>query len=72
VAVGPLFGIPTYGTMAHSFVQVHDDETTAFAHFAAANPESVVLLIDTYDTGAAAHKVAALAPQITPERHHAQ
>ena len=64
VAAGPLFGIPTYGTMAHSFVQAHDDETTAFAHFAAANPDAVVLLIDTYDTEAAAHKVAALAPQL--------
>jgi len=64
VAAGPLFGIPTYGTMAHSFIQTHDDETTAFAHFAAANPGAVVLLIDTYDTEAAAHKVAALAPRL--------
>jgi nicotinate phosphoribosyltransferase len=50
VAAGPLFGIPTFGTMAHSFVQAHDDEATAFAHFADANPQAVVLLIDTYDT----------------------
>ena len=64
VAAGPLFGIPTYGTMAHSFIQAHDDETTAFANFAATNPGAVVLLIDTYDTEAAAHKVAALAPQL--------
>ena len=64
VAAGPLFGIPTYGTMAHSFIQAHDDETTAFAHFAASNPGAVVLLIDTYDTEAAAHKVVALAPQL--------
>lgn len=64
VAAGPLFGIPTFGTMAHSFVQAHDDEETAFAAFAAANPQAVVLLIDTYDTEAAAHKVVALAPRL--------
>src|SRR5206468_1528533 len=32
------FGIPVYGTMAHSFVQAHDDEAEAFAHFAADAP----------------------------------
>src|SRR5437867_2962437 len=55
------FGIPIYGTMAHSFVQAHDDEAEAFAHFAADDPEHAVLLLDTYDTDAAAAKVVALA-----------
>src|SRR5206468_4944983 len=55
------FGIPVYGTMAHSFVQAHDDEAEAFAHFAADDPEHAVLLLDTYDTEAAAAKVVALA-----------
>ncbi len=55
------FGVPCYGTMAHSFVQAHDDETAAFEHFARAQPDNVVLLIDTYDTEAAARKVAELA-----------
>lgn len=64
VAAGPLFDIPTYGTMAHSFIQAHDDETAAFANFAATNPGAVILLIDTYDTETAAHKVVALAPQL--------
>ncbi len=62
VAAGPLYGIPTFGTMAHSFVQAHEDEETAFAHFADANPQAVVLLIDTYDTEAAANKVVTLEP----------
>src|SRR5436190_19320621 len=55
------FGIPIYGTMAHSFVQAHDDEAEAFAHFAADDPEHAVLLHDTYDTEEAAAKVVALA-----------
>jgi nicotinate phosphoribosyltransferase len=47
--------------MAHSFVQAHDTEEQAFAHFADTQPDNVVLLIDTYDTARAAAKVAALA-----------
>ncbi|MEJ2653590.1 MAG: nicotinate phosphoribosyltransferase [Gammaproteobacteria bacterium] len=64
VAAGALFDIPTYGTMAHSFIQTHDDESAAFAEFAVTNPGAVVLLIDTYDTEGAADKVVALAPQL--------
>lgn len=58
------FGIPTYGTMAHSFVQSFDDEAAAFEAFARARPENLVLLIDTYDTEAAARKVVMLAPRL--------
>ena len=59
-----VFGIPTYGTMAHSFIQTFDDESEAFECFATARPDNLVLLIDTYDTEAAAHKVVALAPRL--------
>jgi nicotinate phosphoribosyltransferase len=58
VLAGQRFNIPFYGTMAHSFVQAHDDETAAFTRFADANPNDVVLLIDTYQTEAPAEKVA--------------
>jgi nicotinate phosphoribosyltransferase len=61
------FGIPTYGTMAHSFVQAHETETDAFLHFARSDPAHVVLLLDTYDTEAAAEKVVALAPRLGAE-----
>lgn len=64
VLAQPLFGVPLFGTMAHSFVQAHDDETAAFAHFAHVFPKSTVFLIDTYDTEAAAAKIVKLAPQL--------
>jgi nicotinate phosphoribosyltransferase len=64
VLAGKLYGVPLYGTMAHSFIQAYDDETTAFEAFARARPENLVLLIDTYDTIAAARKVVALVPRL--------
>jgi len=64
VLAGENFGIPLYGTMAHSFIESFDDEAAAFESFARARPDNVVLLIDTYDTEAAAHKVVELAPRL--------
>ena len=61
---GPRFGIPVFGTMAHSFVQAHDDEAQAFMHFAASFPENAMLLIDTYDTVEGARRVAEIAPRL--------
>lgn len=58
------FGIPTYGTMAHSFVEAYDSELAAFESFAQSRPKNLTLLIDTYDTEAAARKIVALAPRL--------
>ncbi len=64
VLAGAHYGIPVVGTMAHSYVQVHDNEKQAFEDFARARPDGVVLLIDTYDTEAGARKVVELYPKL--------
>ena len=64
---GLRFGIPVQGTMAHAFVQAHPDESAAFLAFARARPHQPILLIDTYDTEAAARTVARLAPALAAE-----
>ncbi len=63
----PRFGLPVTGTMAHSFIQAHEDEETAFENFARARPDLVILLLDTYDTEVAAEKVVSLAPRLQRE-----
>jgi nicotinate phosphoribosyltransferase len=64
VLAGEQFGIPLFGTMAHSFVEAFSDESEAFETFARTRPDNVVLLLDTYDSEAAARKVVALAPKL--------
>ncbi len=67
VLAGSRFGIPVVGTMAHSFVQAHDDEAQAFIDFARAFPRGTIFLVDTYDTEAGVRKVVKLAPQLERE-----
>lgn len=73
VLAGKLYGLPIFGTMAHSFIQAHDSETLAFEHFAHTQPQNVVLLIDTYDTEKGAQNVVDLAPKLAGKGiHHHQ
>ena len=43
------YGIPAAGTMAHSWVQVFDNEYEAFKAYANAYPNNCTLLVDTYN-----------------------
>lgn len=67
ILAGLRFGVPVFGTMAHAFVQAHDDEADAFLAFARDQPDHVVLLLDTYDTEAAAETVVAIARRLREE-----
>ena len=67
VEAGHCFGLPVFGTMAHSFVQAHASEAAAFAAFARARPKGPVLLVDTYDTEAAVATLIAMEPQLRAE-----
>ncbi len=44
------YDIKAVGTMAHSFIQSHENELSAFRKFAQAEPHNCTLLVDTYDT----------------------
>jgi nicotinate phosphoribosyltransferase len=57
VEAGRRFGIPIFGTLAHSFVMAYTDEEEAFRRFQRLFPEHAVLLVDTYDTLAAIEKI---------------
>ena len=43
-----VYGVPATGTMAHSWVQMFDDEYTAFKTYCEVYPNNATLLIDTY------------------------
>lgn len=44
-----MFGIPAIGTMAHSWVQLFDNEYESFKAWANVYPDNCLLLIDTYN-----------------------
>jgi nicotinate phosphoribosyltransferase len=58
VEAGHLFGIPTFGTLAHSFVMSFEQEDDAFRAFLKVFPDNATVLVDTYDTIAAVKRLA--------------
>lgn len=51
VLAGKVYGIPVFGTHAHSWVMSFPTELDSFRAFAASSPKNCSLLLDTYDVG---------------------
>ena len=64
VLAGQRYGIPIYGTMAHSLIMLYDDEEEAFRSFTESYPGDPTLLIDTYDTVEGARKATRIAEEL--------
>ena len=63
VLAGRAYGIPLAGTMAHSFIQTHPDELSAFRAVVRLYP-STILLVDTFDTLQGVENVIRLAKEL--------
>jgi nicotinate phosphoribosyltransferase len=64
VLAGMAYGVPVFGTMAHSFVMSYEKEIDAFRAFAKTFPAKSTLLIDTYNDMAGAEKAAVVAKEL--------
>ena len=64
VLAGMVYGIPVFGTMAHSFIMSYPKEIDAFRAFAKTFPDKSTLLIDTYDDMAGAEKAVIVAKEL--------
>jgi nicotinate phosphoribosyltransferase len=64
VLAGLAYGIPVFGTMAHSFIMSYPKEIDAFRAFAKTFPNKSTLLIDTYDDLAGAEKAVVVAKEL--------
>ena len=66
---GVQYGIPTFGTMAHSFVQCFPDELDSFRAYAESFPDTSTFLVDTYDTVEGVSKAIAVAREMQRRGH---
>jgi nicotinate phosphoribosyltransferase len=64
VLAGLKYGIPIFGTMAHSFVMLFEREIDSFRAFTKTFPDKSTLLIDTFDNIKGAENAATVAKEL--------
>jgi len=64
VLAGMVYGIPVFGTMAHSFVMFFSNELESFRAFARTFPDKTTLLIDTFDNIKGAENAVKVAKEL--------
>jgi nicotinate phosphoribosyltransferase len=64
VLAGMVYGIPVFGTMAHSFIMSYSKELDAFRAFVKSFPNRSTLLIDTYEEFAGLEKAVIVAKEL--------
>jgi nicotinate phosphoribosyltransferase len=63
------YGIPSAGTMAHSFISCFPAESDAFRAYASVFPGRTILLLDTYDTIEGARRAVTVAKELETTGH---
>ncbi|OGH97912.1 MAG: nicotinate phosphoribosyltransferase [Candidatus Melainabacteria bacterium GWF2_32_7] len=64
VYAGHKFGLPIYGTIAHSWIMAFDSEEEAFEKYYKSYPDNTILLVDTYNTIEGIKKATRISPEI--------
>ena len=72
VLAGKMYGIPVFGTMAHSFIEAFESEEEALRAYARSFPDDSTFLVDTYDTPGGVEKAAAVAAAMEADGHSLQ
>ncbi len=65
------YGIPVFGTHAHSWIMAFDDEKKSFEAYARAQPNNSIFLVDTYDTLTGVRNAVEVAKKLRQRGHQA-